>query len=183
MVVHSVPTATLAESVHDRVRAVALRANLSIHDVALQEYGGRLHLELHLELDETLPLREAHDVVTRLEANIKAEVPQIATVLTHIESEPATIERPAALEEDRMLEAILRRVAAGFPEVLDLHDVYATRHHDRVQVNCHCTLPDELPMARVHEVMTALENAFKLEAPAEVSRLLIHPEPATDNRR
>ncbi len=183
VVVHSVPTATLAESVHDRVRAVAARANLSIHDVALQEYGGRLHLELHLELGETMPLRAAHEVVTRLEANIKAEVPVIATVLTHIESEPATIERPAALEEDRRLEAILRRAAKGFPEVLDLHDVFATRHHDRVQLTCHCTLPDELPMARVHEVMTSLENAFKLEAPAEVSRLLIHPEPATDNRR
>jgi divalent metal cation (Fe/Co/Zn/Cd) transporter len=37
-------------------------------------------------------------------------------------------------------------------------------------------------MARVHEIITALENAFKLDAP-EVSRLLIHPEPATDNRR
>jgi divalent metal cation (Fe/Co/Zn/Cd) transporter len=37
-------------------------------------------------------------------------------------------------------------------------------------------------MAEVHTIITALENAFKLQAP-EVSRLLIHPEPATDNRR
>jgi hypothetical protein len=37
-------------------------------------------------------------------------------------------------------------------------------------------------MAQVHAVITALEGAFKLDAP-EVSRLLIHPEPATDNRR
>ena len=37
-------------------------------------------------------------------------------------------------------------------------------------------------MSRVHEIITALENAFKIDCP-EVSRLLIHPEPATDNRR
>jgi hypothetical protein len=37
-------------------------------------------------------------------------------------------------------------------------------------------------MARVHAIITALEGAFKLECP-EVDRLLIHPEPATDNRR
>jgi divalent metal cation (Fe/Co/Zn/Cd) transporter len=49
-------------------------------------------------------------------------------------------------------------------------------------VSCHCTLPDDLSMARVHAVITALEGAFKLEAP-EVDRLLIHPEPSTDNRR
>jgi cation diffusion facilitator family transporter len=187
VVVHSVPTATLAESVHDRVRAVAARANLSIHDVSIQHYDNALHLELHLEVDETLPLRAAHDIVTRLEASIRAEIPGIASILTHIESEPATIERPEALERDRLLERTLRDTAAGFPEILDIHDIQITRaqaarHHERLQVNCHCTLPDELPMATVHQVITALENAFKLEAP-EVARLLIHPEPATDNRR
>jgi cation diffusion facilitator family transporter len=182
VVVHSVPTATLAESVHDRVRAVAARANLSIHDVSIQQYDNALHLELHLEVDETLPLRAAHEIVTRLEADIRREIPGIASILTHIESEPATIERPAALERDRLIERTLRNVAQSFPEILDIHDIQVTRHHDRTQVNCLCTLPDELPMAHVHQVITALENAFKLAAP-EVSRLLIHPEPATDNRR
>jgi divalent metal cation (Fe/Co/Zn/Cd) transporter len=150
--------------------------------VSFQQYDNALHLELHLEVDEKLTLRAAHEIVTRLEANIRAEIPGIASILTHIESEPATIERPAALERDRVLERTLRGVAAAFPEILDIHDIQVTRHHDRSQVNCHCTLPDELPMAQVHQVITALENAFKLEAP-EVSRLLIHPEPATDNRR
>jgi cation diffusion facilitator family transporter len=186
VVVHSVPTATLAESVHDRVRAVAARANLSIHDVSIQQYDNALHLELHLELDETLPLREAHDIVTRLEANIRSEVPSIASILTHIESEPATIERPAQLERDReqarQLSHTLRNVASQFTEILDIHDIQVAHHNDRIQVNCHCTLPDEVPMAEVHHVITALENAFKLAAP-DVSRLLIHPEPATDNRR
>jgi cation diffusion facilitator family transporter len=183
VVVHSVPTASMAESIHDRVRAVASRANLAIHDVALKEYKGLLHLELHLELNETLPLRAAHDIVVGLEGNIRKEVPQIASILTHIESEPATIEKPATLEEDRMLEQILRRVASDFPEVRDIHDIHVTKHHDRIQVNCHCSLPDDMPMAQVHAIITALENAFKLEAPPEVSRLLIHPEPETDNRR
>ena len=37
-------------------------------------------------------------------------------------------------------------------------------------------------MRRVHEVITALEDRFKLECP-EVYRVTIHPEPATDNLR
>lgn len=182
VIVHSVPTASVSESAHDRVRAVASRANLSIHEVSLQQFDGALHLELHLELPEDLSLRRAHDIVTGLEANIRAEVPQIASILTHIESETAVIESPAPLDSDRRMMRLLRHAAARFPEVLDIHDIQVTRHHDRMQVNCHCTLADDLPMARVHQVITALENAFKLEAP-EVARLLIHPEPATDNRR
>jgi cation diffusion facilitator family transporter len=182
VIVHSVPTATGSESIHDRVRAVASRANLSIHEVSVQQFAGGLRLELHLELPEELPLRRAHDLVTGLEANIRADVPQIDSILTHIESETAVIERPSSHENDRRMERLLRHAAAQFPEVLDIHDVQVSSHHDRLQVNCHCTLADELPMARVHQVITALENAFKLEAP-EISRLLIHPEPATDNRR
>jgi cation diffusion facilitator family transporter len=182
VVVHSIPTASLAESVHDRIRAVASRSNLAIHDVSVQEYNQSLHVEQHLEVGETMSLRVAHDLVTQLESEMRREVPEISTILTHIESEPATIERPASLERDRQLEVRLRRVAATFPEILDIHEVFVTRINDRIQVNCHCTLPDDLPMSRVHEIITALESAFKLDDP-EVSRLLIHPEPATDNRR
>jgi cation diffusion facilitator family transporter len=182
VVVHSVPTAPLAESVHDRIRAVAARANLAIHDVSVQQFDHQLHFELHLEVGETMSLRDAHDLVTHLESEMRRDIPEISSILTHIESEPATIEQPVSLNHDRDLELRLRRVADSFPEILDIHDVLVTRLHDRIQVSCHCTLPDDLPMAQVHTVITALENAFKLEAP-EVSRLLIHPEPATDNRR
>ena len=191
VVVHTVPTASVSESVHDRIRAVAARRNLAIHDVVVQQVDRGLHVEQHLEVDETMPLRQAHELVTDLEAEMRREVPAITSILTHIESEPATIEQPASLEADESLEGRLRRVAAGFPEILDIHDVLVTRHRRRgldssagehLQVSCHCTLPDDLPMARVHATITALEGAFKLEAP-EVDRLLIHPEPATDNRR
>ncbi len=186
VVVHSIPTASRAESIHDRIRAVAARSNLNIHDVSVQEYNHQLHVEQHLEVDETMSLAAAHALVTQLESDIRREIPEISTILTHIESEPATIERPVSLEHDRQFEARLRHAAQAFPEILDIHEVFVTRipNHgdDRIQVNCHCTLPDDLPMSRVHEIITALENAFKLDCP-EVSRLLIHPEPATDNRR
>ena len=190
VVVHSVPMASVAESVHDRIRAVAARSNLAIHDVSVQEYDGGLHVEQHLEVDETLTLSKAHEIVTQLESEMRREVPAIVTILTHIESEPATIERPASLDRDRQLELRLRQTAQAFPEILDIHEVVVTRlggserfeTSDRIQVSCHCTLPDDLPMARVHAVITAFEDAFKLDSP-EVSRLLIHPEPATDNRR
>ena len=194
VVVHSVPTASIAESVHDRIRAVAARSNLSIHDVSVQQFNHSLHVEQHLEVNETMPLNAAHALVTQLESEIRREIPEISSILTHIESEPATIEQPASLERDRQLEVRLRRVAQAFPEILDIHEVFVTRTGapssnesgdntgDRIQVTCHCTLPDDLPMARVHAIITALESAFKLDSP-EVSRLLIHPEPATDNRR
>lgn len=182
VVVHTVPMATRTESVHDRVRAVAARMNLTTHDVTVQKVGDHLQVQQHLEVDETMPLKKAHEMATRLEEAIDREIPEVTSILTHIESEPATIEQPDSQERDRQLEVRLRRVAATFPEILDIHDVMVTRIGSHLQVSCHCTMPDDLPMAKVHAGITALEGAFKLDAP-EVDRLLIHPEPATDNRR
>jgi hypothetical protein len=102
-------------------------------------------------------------------------------VLTHIESEPATIEASETIEEDRRLEEDLRAAARALPEIIDIHEVEVSRMGDRLHLSCHCTLPDALPMHRVHDVITSLEDRLKLERP-EVYRMLVHPEPEADNR-
>src|SRR5580692_9844953 len=169
----------------DRVRirrAVATRNNFNVHDISVQDLRGRLHVEQHLELDEQLSLKEAHDQVTRLELEIRHDVPEISTILTHIESEPATIETGDEVVRDALLEKKLKEVAAHFPEVLDVHEVEVKHVRGRLYVSCHCTFSDELPLSRVHDISTELEIHFKQEAP-ELFRVLIHPEPQTDNRR
>ncbi|MBV8772813.1 MAG: cation diffusion facilitator family transporter, partial [Deltaproteobacteria bacterium] len=182
VVVHSVPRPASRENIFDRVRAVAMRHNLNVHDVSVQDLDGQLHVEQHLELDEQLPLKQAHDRVSSLESEIRQEVPEIASILTHIESEPATIEAGEQIQRDYELEGKLKAVASEFREILDVHEVEVKRVRDHVYVSCHCTFPDDLPLARVHDVSTALETRFKQEAP-ELFRVLIHPEPSTDNRR
>jgi len=182
VVVHSIPRAASAENVFDRVRAVATRHNLNVHDVSIQDLDGRLHVEQHLELDERLPLKQAHNRASELESEIRQDIPEIASILTHIESEPATIEPGEQLQQDARLEERLKTVAREFPEIVDVHDLEVKRVRDHVYVSCHCTFPDELPLSRVHDVSTALEIRFKQEAP-ELFRVLIHPEPNTDNRR
>jgi cation diffusion facilitator family transporter len=182
VVVHSAPRPALSENIFDRVRAVATRHNLNVHDVSVQDLDGSLHVEQHLEMDEQLPLKEAHDRVTLMEEEIREEVPEISSILTHIESEPATIEPGEQIERDADLEERLRTAAAEFPEILDTHDIEVKRVRDHVYVSCHCTFPDDLPLARVHDLSTALEIRFKQAAP-ELFRVLIHPEPSTDNRR
>jgi cation diffusion facilitator family transporter len=182
VIVRSVPRPGQRENIFDRVRAVATRNNFNVHDISVQDLRGRLHVEQHLELDEQLSLKEAHDRVTRLESDIRDQVPEISTILTHIESEPATIETGDEVVRDALLEKKLKAVAAHFPEVLDVHEVEVKHVRGRLYVSCHCTFSDDLPLARVHDISTELEIHFKQEAP-ELFRVLIHPEPQTDNRR
>lgn len=183
VVIHTVPRTDHAESIFDKVRAVAARNNVSVHELSVQSHKGRLRVEQHVEVDENMPLLEAHNFVSAMEAEILRDAPEIDSVLTHIESEPATIERTqdTALD-DRRLERALRAAAAQIPEIVDVHELTVLRAGDHIDVSCHCTLPDQLSMSRVHEVITALEDHFKVECP-EVARVTIHPEPVTDNTR
>lgn len=183
VVIHTVPRQARAESIFDRVRAVAARNNVAVHDLSVQSLHGKLHVELHVELDETMKLLAAHSFVSSLEAEIKRETPEVDSILTHIESEPATIEQPQELiEEDRRIEKALRDAASHYAEIVDVHQIMVGRTGEHITLSCHCTLPDDLSMNRVHELITSLEDRFKLECP-EVHRVTIHPEPVTDNTR
>jgi cation diffusion facilitator family transporter len=180
--VQPLPRAQGSENIFDRIRAVATNDNLNVHDISVQDIAGQLHVEQHIELDERMTLKHAHDLVTALEANMRHDVPEIADIVTHIESEPATIETPEEVVSDADLERHLKAVSSNFPEVLDVHDFVMKRVRGRLYVSCHCTLPDDLSLARVHDVQTEMEIRFKQVAP-ELFRVLIHPEPSTDNRR
>jgi divalent metal cation (Fe/Co/Zn/Cd) transporter len=182
VVVNTVSRASRQESLFDRIRAVATRNNLNVHDISVQDIGGSLHVEQHVELDESLSLKEAHDRVTRLETEMKEEVAEISSILTHIESEPATIETGDGLVGAPGFEHRLQQVREGFPEVVDMHDLIFKRVGGRLYLSLHCTMDDDLPLSRVHDIQTTMESRFRQEVP-ELFRVLIHPEPQTDNRR
>ena len=182
VVVRTVPTAQLEESVFDRVRAVAQRSNYAIHDVTVQQVEDGLAVDLHLELPEQMPLREAHETASLIEAEMRGEVAEIRSVVTHIEAEQSTIETAERVANDRLLEAEVCRAAEDFPEIEDVHSIVALRKGDHVQISCHCSMPDDLPMGTVHRIISQMEAAF-LRVRPEVDRLLIHPEPVTDNDR
>jgi len=182
VVVHSTAIPLRGENMFDRIRAVASSNNLGVHDISIQDLDGRLHVEQHLELNERLSLKEAHDFVTVLESEIREKISEISTILTHIESEPATIETAHQLVEEPALEEKLRAVSVEFPQVIDLHDFEFKRVGGKLYVSLHCTMPDTLQLSQVHDVMTAVETRFKQVDP-ELFRVLIHPEPQTDNLR
>ncbi len=182
VVVNALARASRQESLFDRIRAVATRNNLNLHDISVQDVAGKLHVEQHVELDERLSLKEAHDRVTRLESEMKQEVREISNIVTHIESEPATIETSEGLLRAPNFEQRLQAVTQGFPEVVDVHDLMFKRVGGRLYLSLHITMQDDLPLSRVHDIQTAVEGRFRQEVP-ELFRVLIHPEPQTDNRR
>ncbi len=91
--------------------------------------------------------------------------PRSRSILTHIESEPATIETGDELTAGEEMLPRLKAIAAAFPDVMDVHEVVVRKFNDRLYLSCHCTMADDLPLHKVHELSTALEIRFKQEIP------------------
>jgi divalent metal cation (Fe/Co/Zn/Cd) transporter len=181
VMIETEPREPRSTSITEQVRAIAQRDNLNLHDLSIYAIGDGLGVEFHLEVDEQLPLKDAHDLVSRIESQMRQQIPSIREILTHIE--PETSEIPPASFLDR--ERISRRITAlatGVPEMLDCHDVQVKSVGGHLCLTCHCSFPDALAVGVVHEQVTRFEAAIKREFP-ELFRVTIHTEPSSDNRR
>ena len=65
--------------------AIAVRQVREVHNLALVDVDGRTELSLHVKLPGELPLEEAHAIAEELETAIRAAVPEITGIQTHLE--------------------------------------------------------------------------------------------------
>jgi hypothetical protein len=86
---------------------------------------------------------------------MKGEIPEISSILTHIESEPNTVETGDEILREPSLEQKLRSIVKEFPEVIDMHDLELKKVRGLIYLSCHCTMSDELPLSQVHPYRTA----------------------------
>jgi cation diffusion facilitator family transporter len=181
VMVHAEPRAPQGEHLFESIRALAQRLGLAIHDLTALQQSGKLFIELHLEVDENLPLREAHRQATRLEEGIRALRDAPTEVNIHIEPLGTHIATPdAGLGEMKLLagavEEFLNSLPSEYDELVNCHDARVRQVEHRILVSCHCTMRSDLPINKVHDVTAALVDRVKEKFP-QIHRVTIHPEP------
>ncbi len=179
VMIHTEPRSTGAESLFDIVKAVAARRGLTVHDLTDYDTENGVSLEFHLEVGEKMTLEAAHQMVSELEAEIQREAPQVTQINTHIENEGAEMGRSqVGAEEAEEWRGPLDAVARSFPEVLDCHEITVFGSSERPSISCHCVFSGDMPVDRVHEITSQIENRFRQAYP-QFQRVTIHPEPHT----
>ena len=181
VMVHAEPRAPQGEHLFEAIRAVAQRMGLAIHDVTALQQDGQLFIELHLEVDEMLSLRDAHRQSTELEEKIRELRDGSVDVIIHIEPQGRHIATPDAgvgemKQLSRVIEEFLNRLPSEFDELLNCHNVHVRQVEHHILVSCHCTMKSALPITQVHDVTAALEDRVKEKFP-QIYRVTIHPEP------
>jgi cation diffusion facilitator family transporter len=161
-----------------RARADALA--LTTHEVTLSDSPNGKVLEMHVEVPPGQTLAAAHKQVSQLEQAVKADLPNVAEVVTHIE--PSLIETPdvridtGVLTQSQRIEALVRQVLnAHYPD-LDWHQINVYPVPDGFAVNMHVTLPPQMTVEAAHRVAENTEMLLRTTVPL-VERVTIHTEP------
>jgi len=55
------------------------------HKCRARRVGSRIHADLHIQVDPKLSVEDAHKVATKVERSLKAKIPDLASVVVHIE--------------------------------------------------------------------------------------------------
>jgi cation diffusion facilitator family transporter len=79
------------------IRRAALRVPgaLGIEKCFARPTGLRYHVDLHLEVDPSLTVRDSHEIATHVRGAIKDSLPWVADVLVHVEPSPAVVSETA----------------------------------------------------------------------------------------
>lgn len=165
-------------AVRERAHAAALGVPRvrEVHNVSAVALDSGTELSLHLKLPGELSLEEAHSIAEEVERAILAEVPEVATVQTHLEplTEEAPGSRPAAWDvapDRQLIERIALEETGGAPrELRFLHTdeglvAYLTLH-----------VSGGTPLAEAHAAASRIEERIRRERP-QIADVIVHTEP------
>jgi len=181
VVVHVDPVRRSGENLSQAVGAISARLGLRTHEVHAHEVGGRYFVDLHVEVPSDLTLGEAHERVSQLEEAVRAELPQVAEVHSHIEPIPAAVipagrPVPPGAAGEAELQARIEAIVSGVPGLEGVHGIHIHPAAEGYDVVLHCHADAGMPVAEAHRLAEAAEKAIHAQVEG-LSQVLIHVEP------
>ena len=177
VIVHVEPIATPGD-LRERATAAASAAPevREVHNVRVMHLPDGYELSLHVKLPQELSLTQAHEVVERLEERVRAELPELRNVHTHIEPLSGTnwATDPSigdTLDERQAVEDVVRHLTGAAPASLSFRD----GEQGRVALVT-ITLPGEQPLDSAHRHAGAIEEAVRERCPG-LADVIVHTEP------
>lgn len=160
-----------------KIRNVAERQGVRIHNVRIFDAEGWLELDLHMELDQGMRIDDAHRQATSLEQAIRHDIPDLRRIYTHIEpyNPPHAVIETQPEAQSRVVQA-LQEFFAVHPQLLDPHRLAVRTIGGELTVSFDCRLQADTTVSEAHGVTQQLETFLRGRVP-EVQRMVIHVEP------
>lgn len=172
------PRPVLKGNLSSRINLIASKEKgvMHVHNIIVNRIGKEIVVDLHIEVDPNMRVKEAHELVSDFESKVKSEL-GIKEVNTHIETQ----KKESIFLEDMTrgypnLVIKIKKIVQRFPEITSCHDISVRNVEGRFSVSMHCVVHADQRVTKAHDIITDLENALKLEL-TELDYATIHIEP------
>jgi cation diffusion facilitator family transporter len=177
IVVHVEPAEGFSEDILAAARRIAASHDTAAHNLAIYEDETGLTLEMHLEMSADLSLSRAHGRSKEIDEELRASIPRLFRVVTHIE--PAGEARSMTLaskEDSNNISAMLARIPELQEPARAPQNIEIRRCGSEFSLSFRCTLPGATSIKEAHDFTEKIERSLRSQVP-NLGRIMARIEP------
>ena len=176
--IHPEPVASSDESPDDKIMLITSKYDVGVHEIEAHILGDEKYsVDLHIETNPDISLKEAHEISTRIEKDILNEISSVNKVIIHIEDK--SVPEPDELEiTSKSSELILDIESLSLQDsnIKGCLNIIVFECKNKYKVSMDCRISENLRIQEVHRILTGIENKIKAKYP-NIEKVTIHPEP------
>ena len=162
-------TEKFIEKLTNKIRGVR-----GVHDVSVTHHDGKLYVTLHMQVDPSTPLSEAHDLAEKIEETIAKNLSNVENVLVHIE--PSNIElRRGQVINEREINDVVQLAAKKYESDLRIKRVITYVAGGKRHIDIECMLSKEISVEEAHKIASEIEDLIREKFSETI--VTVHMEP------
>ncbi len=151
-----------------------------VHNTDVTYHDGKLYVTLHVQVDPSTPLREAHDLAERIEKIIAKNMSNVGNVLVHIE--PSNIElKRGQIADEKEINEVVKLAVRKYEKELKIKRVITYVADGKRHIDVECIFSREISVEEAHKIASEIED-FIGEKLAETV-VTVHMEPKAAKTR
>lgn len=177
LIIHTKPVKITEETIVDHIQILAAKNNVFIHDIIVDVLNNKKYVSYDLELPEKLTIKEAHEIATNFENEIKKEIDENIELNSHIEplKQDYTISHDANNNEVNEILNAIKEINSDVKELKEPHNILVRKIDNKKIISFHCFADEDKSLEEIHNYTVKYEYLMK-EKIKDVKRTIIHVE-------
>lgn len=178
LTLHTEISAANNEAMWKSVKDIAdsIPGSRGVHNIHIQRIDKKTVVDLHLEVDASMTVKQAHDTASTIEKRIKTTNLDISEVNVHIETASDRVSKEMRGGESEV-DQFIRSAAEQFPEIKSIGKIIVHKVGDGLHLIVTAHFDPNFNIEKAHQISSKLEHLIR-NAYLNVTRLDVHEEPA-----
>jgi cation diffusion facilitator family transporter len=149
----------------------------NIHNIHVYEVAGKEYIAIHLEVKESMNLRESHELSHTIGELIQKDLNDVEDVSVNFEhmKQQQILARDITAESQSLIYKI-NSLLNGDSGQLNCHDIKIYSLGDKLTLFLHCEINEDYELDRIESISKEISNRIKSQI-ANIENIHIHVEP------